>query len=390
MAATYKMPSIKLKTIKYQLVLAPVFFLIIFVIIFVGNAAVMGIPLSIFAMVIAYIYIYSRATIKNPIAIDWRQSFLIMMMLICVAYDVINLRSYDKLFFLWGICAISIGIIIPNIRSMTVVESKFISFALLSFVSIFMIGSLLFSDENGRANFVFGPNVLYRVFGFFLLLSILSKSLGPVLKFIVAMFAAYGIILTQSRGGLIILAIASITILINSQKKFAGWFFLGIFWILLMALFSDVAVPSMSLSDSRLSITDGMSLNVRLDFMTALPSEITMFGNSYSSFYLNYYYPEFRYPHNVVGELVYFYGTIGIVLSVLLVKKFIGLSISLLRRQSLDAFDIAFIIIFVGAQFSGDLFDNMYLFVYLLGAKKLNKIKHLGRTNAQTHKRSNA
>ena len=115
-----------------------------------------------------------------------------------------------------------------------------------------------------------------------------------------------------------------------------------------------------------------------------------MFGNSYSSFYLNYYYPEFRYPHNVVGELVYFYGTIGIVLSVLLVKKFIGLSISLLRRQSLDAFDIAFIIIFVGAQFSGDLFDNMFLFVYLLGAKKLNKIKHLGRTNAQTHKRTNA
>jgi hypothetical protein len=231
-------------------------------------------------------------------------------------------------------------------------------------LSLFLCAGMIYAGGNigGRESFIFGPNNLYRIFSvclvFILFSPIKSHFLASLCRAVFAVVSILGVILTGSRGGLVVLAVVFFIYIIRSAYKF------NVFYLLLSLLSSVFAafVIYAQVGQSRLfnfSFSQG-SISVRLDAYDSLSN-----FSELSLKHILFGYPNFKdwtyiMPHNFFLESVLAFGLVFSMLMIAGVVFYFSLFVFRLKTISSSALCIeaSLIVIFIGAMFSGTFYDN--------------------------------
>ena len=175
--------------------------IILFVSIFIGNATIFELPL-LPAWILIYLILTSVAQHRSGF-IRLRY-YLWPLIGLAIAYFLLvgdQYRPYDPYFWMWPIELLLLILCYARHINLKINPNKYDLFSIIFLQSIMVIGGVLYSDESGRANFIFGPNVLYRIYIFFGMYVILHPQTNKTLIYYSTLLAFIGVMATQSSGG---------------------------------------------------------------------------------------------------------------------------------------------------------------------------------------------
>ena len=339
----------------------------LFVATFVGNSGFAGLPLQLIVMpvllLLAPVYLHwMRQHPGYPAGASYKhcERVLVLALIFLIPVSLILVldsgRSYDSYFFLfpyevtfWTLILICYLVCVPSTQLSNVGNWALVLCAVF-------IGLCHTNSADGRAYFIWGPNMSYRVVVVLAWLAILEAR-RPLFALVALILMIHGVALIGSRGGVI----ASLLPVLSTVYRFPKASF--IFFVVAIA---SITAGSVSLEYRITNFEISYGVVPRLDFLIALPDNITALGNSHSQFLTENTYEQFVYPHNLFGELIYFYGYVGIVISVVV---WVGVvraiyCLFLWKRQLRlieNWFIVCFLVAFCGSMFSGDLRDNSYV-----------------------------
>lgn len=369
-------------------VVSLIFSCVIFILLFSSDGNVIGLPIFILSLPL-FLCLITAIKVNDFFSLE-KIDILYLLLLLPIFLISIYI-DYSFLYSFWIVKAIlsyyMLCFLLLSVSSeinSTEFNSKNMFFYL--FILIFFAVGVLFSNGD-RGSFIFGPNILYRVFGVLVILILMScnswDKIGRIfIASSVALIALIGLIKTGSRGAIpiiLILTIASLHFIFRKiNLKLMMFVSLLIFLIVIYYLYSSESFfVSSRLSNFDYEGNRSLALRINLwnDFGGNLYSWIISLGHSYEEFKLNYWEPDFPYPHNIFIELIYFYGFFGTLLSLLIFVSFLNLLISILKAEydSYTSWGYIAIIIFLGALFSGNLSNN-YMVISLLMI--LNKLRY--------------
>ena len=222
-------------------------------------------------------------------------------------------------------------------------------------ILMFCLLILSFSSyENGRLESFFGPNMLYRIFGLLAIFPLLDQgesSRRPFTRLvskISILLGVLGMLATGSTGGLIVVGWV-VVIYLQSLKPIM--ITLLVTATVVMAAYYFENLQNIE-SIHRLIFKLGTySDSLRFVGWEYIAENYSFWGHDYY-FYLRIWDPRHTYPHNIVAELVAYYGFLGLSIGALLLYTFIKAIYSGTHISNL------YIITFIGACVSGDLSDN--------------------------------
>lgn len=332
-------------------------FLIVFIA-FVGNAQIIGFDIVSLIIIPTYIFLYSqghRKILRRRIAI-----FLCVLSV----YSVILLRvlylrnPYFDEYYIWPFKAVFLVLIVSFAKEL---KWPILNSVALGFVCLGLL--LVGNFEGGRFVSVFGPNMLYRIFGFLMLFSLSNYftkmnnhsrdyALTPAL---LALFGAFGSFITGSSGALVIIALCALVLLYQLKG-----FHMAL--IALIACAGVFAISGADLSWVRLSSIDRaiykashLAVDARLSgWLEIMSDPISILGRSYQH-YSHLWGFGYNYPHNIFVELYAFFGIAG-AFSIAIIIYACVLSLPLIFKG--DTLSILFLVLLIGSMFSGDLSDN--------------------------------
>ena len=298
-------------------------------ILFAGNSKFHGFPLVIFVFFAVFIFNY-----KKIFMFDFLNVCVFTFSIFLLSLNLFKDVFYNDIFLSWPLFFYFSYISLKSLNLSKINLSFYFFIPLLIFISLsFMFGSY----EGGRLSFVFGPNMLYRVFCVTLLfLVFLSKS--KIKQIILYSSLALSINIIGSKGGLVILLLNLI------RTKILLSFIVFLLFIVFFD-YSNFRIFNFS------NIETGHRLNFLLD-----TSWHNIFGNSYVGF-LSFYNSSFQHPHNIILELFFYYGIFSIPLVLLLLISFFRVMFLNYINKYL-IFALPFFVFFLGAMFSGDITDN--------------------------------
>lgn len=237
---------------------------------------------------------------------------------------------------------------------------------------IFIIGGYFGFD--GRNGFIFGPNVLYRVFVFFFLYIVfmtISLFGNSRLWFLILItLGLSSIILTQSRAAIPVF-IVNLFIIYNlkgqlNKKIFYPLFIFVLgtfFWLINQPVMNDMRILQFDIESNNSLI---LRVNAYLFFIENFFDLIFSSGIEYSNFFKNVGDVGFSYPHNLILELIIYYGFLGFVTAFIVIKKFLFICFNEYSGSLKNRFFLSLCALgFLALQFSGSLADN-YGFLALL------------------------
>lgn len=340
--------------------LASIYFAVL--ISFVGNGTIFSVPVFF----LLWILIIFFSLIVNSTVVNRTDIFTFSLSIIlCVLFAWISLSlniEYNELYPLWAIKVplLFLAIILLELKNAKIKTGYHLLVTVLFLLSLIKFGYYV----DGRLSFVFGPNMLYRLVTILSIYLIFlafrgNDKLVTLTSIFVFVFSFYILMEINSRGsfpGYIYLLL--ILMLRYFSKTRAA--FISAFLVLSISLFLGSELNSLR----TISLED-LSLNIRSvflhDFLNDVIFDVGFFGESYDVF-IPYSTYGFQYPHNLIIELILFYGVPGLFLSFLMIFSFFQASGYLLNKKYSDDYvvitAIAYITIFLGAQFSGDLSDN--------------------------------
>ena len=237
---------------------------------------------------------------------------------------------------------------------------------------IFIIGA--YYSYDGRNGFIFGPNVLYRVFVFFFLYIVfITTSLydnSKLRSLILITLAFSSVILTQSRAAIPVFIISAFVIYnlkgqLNKKTFYSLLVFvLGtFFWIINQPIFSDMRVMQFDFESNNALI---LRVNGYLFFIENFFELIFSSGIDYRNFFSSVGDEGYSYPHNLILELMIYYGFFGFVTAFIVIMKFIFVCINEYSGSLKNRFFLSLCALgFLALQFSGSLADN-YGFMALI------------------------
>ena len=328
---------------------------------FVGNAQINGFDLVLFVLTPAFLLLFFKA--------HWsisRKGALVFALLISL-FSVIALQAalinapYFDGYYLWPLKAILVSIIVSFGGKMKWPILNSIALGLVCF-ALFLIGDY----EGGRFSSVFGPNMLYRIFGFLMLFSLannmknMDNHSGRHLftPLLLIAFGAFGSFITGSSGALVIIALTTLIFLYQLKNTLL----LVIVMLTIVLCVTFFTFPGSDFSWVRLSSFEriiyklsNLAVDARLSgWIEILSDPISVFGRSHQ-YYNHLWNFGYSYPHNVFVELYAFFGISG-ALSIILILYACIVSLPLAFRG--DTLSILFLVLLFGALFSGDLSDN--------------------------------
>lgn len=352
-------------------------FSMIFFLSFVGNAFLFDIAIMPFLLIFVAIILHKQESFINQNnLIIW---FLLSILLFYFfSKNVIEPREYDPQYYLWPIyliffvCFCGKKYLFDSFRPPLVLSSLLIIF--------FLIGSYLYKDESGRAYFIFGANVLYRLFIFLAFVQIIhAKSVFTKIIFFLLGFS--GVLFTGSRMGLLLstflFSIYFLTPFTNGQlstKKLVRilllipiLFVYSFFYIEEISNVFGVISESEGLL-SRLLLLTGGSISIRIEFLSSFIDHWSFFGTQSQVFDFFYFRDYFPYPHNIIAELIFYYGFFGVIISIIIVFEYIKTFIRFFKKIQLAPIEIAFLIIFPSTLASGDIVDGLMVLFFSMGS----------------------
>ena len=347
----------------------------IFAISFVGNALFLSIPLLLFLLLFCSVLLFKQS---NAINLNNINTFLLILFCLFFFFskNIFEIRVYDPYYFLWPVYAL---IFIIFCSKHDIFSNFNIPFLLVFLISIFFLwGASSFQDETGRAYFIFGANVLYRLFLFLSFLVLLNTN-NFLLKLFFLLIGFFGVYLTGSRMGLLLAVILYSIYFFTpynngkfSEKKLVRILILipSLLALVLLNLNQLSALYELSIGSegmiSRLLTLSGGSISIRLYFLTTFLNYFSLFGSSVSIFEFFYFKSYFPYPHNIIAELVFYYGFFGVLISLIIIFEFLKTFKNFVLRKKMSIIEIAFLVIFPSTLASGDIVDGMLVIFYSL------------------------
>lgn len=248
--------------------------------------------------------------------------------------------------------------------------NKYLPYVALLFILFFTFGIVFLGADRG--GFIFGPNILYRVFGVLymsLFISTLIRGrdweLGNLVLLSSYICVFIGLVATGSRGATITLLLCTIVLVIYLKNQLSLMKFILLFSIpvvFFVYLYMDDIVGVMG----RLLFFDvnNGSESVRLDmfsrvfiFLSDSTSKEILFGLGN----LNRIFPEEGYyPHNLLVELIVYHGLIYFTVCILF---FLYTTFIFCKETEANVSLLIFLPIVIGSQLSGNLTDNYIAFL---------------------------
>ena len=353
--------------------------LILVLIALTGNAKFLGFDLVVFMLLLATLFSYylhfSLSLKKNShILLAFLMTTLCFMGLRALQVDV----PYLDLYWLWVIKAAYLFLLLCLGGQLSWPSGNMI-FILLMCLSLIMVGSF----KDGRLYSIFGPNMLYRFFGVVLFVSAMSvyydKGIKRALSVLIAVFGSFAIMLTGSGGGVLIFVSILLVFFFKASPIICGIFTAAFIGCVATFLFSNgtslplrwIDADWMPLALTRLlyKLDTLSSVDRFVVWVDLLSQPISILGKNYENFN-GTWIDGHIYPHNIFIELIVFYGVLGHLAGLIVIIAIIK-SLSYLLSRDISA--ITFVIIFIGAQLSGDLSDNYavisFAFYFLLRQK---------------------
>lgn len=243
------------------------------------------------------------------------------LMLVFLSYflliNLVNLQSFDVAYLIWPLNTLFLALFFQELlQKVSLQPSKIIYFAVLPL--ILFIGSVISGSE--RSFFIFGPNVLYRIFIIFgaLIFFYSDKPHTKILGIIIAFLGAS----TGSRGFTISIAIFMLFAFLDTFANFKKRRTNVIIFIFAF-IFINFFLPS--IINERIFFFDPSSFSTesRLTFLYEI---YVNFGYYFSPFGLDAQQLSFifgfgdrlTYPHNYLVESFLYYGFFGFILTSLL------------------------------------------------------------------------
>ena len=221
-----------------------------------------------------------------------------------------------------------------------------------------LVGALFLSTEDvfGRSYGFFGPNMLYRFYGLLFLVSLflLIENNNRIIWSAIAAFALWAIDTTGSAGGFLLISLGLI-LFIKPKFSYVIMVCVAIFLLYLI-------IPILGEFQTYNRIVDKLNIDAiqnsvryigQYDILTR---KIELFGNDYD-FYDNVWTFGYEYPHNVLVELIAFFGVLSIPVIICLIWSFFRSWQHIWFREN-NITELCFVCIFVGSMVSGDLSDN--------------------------------
>ena len=352
-------------------------FTIIFFIAFTGNALLMEIPLMPFLLLFVSIILYKQESLID------RNNFLTLLLLtiLFVYFFSKNLnepRIYDPLYLLWPIYLMFFLCLCGKKNLFESFHPPLIYSLLL--IMFFLIGSYIFKDASGRAYFIFVANVLYRLFLFLSLVQIIHSNnfFTKVAFFIIGLM---GVFFTGSRMGLLLaIVLFSLYFLspyINGVFSKKAMIRLGslIPIIIFIALYNLDQITSiysiLSQSEgliSRLLLLSGGSISIRIQFLSSFIEHLSFFGAHSQIFEFFYFREYFPYPHNIIAELILYYGFFGLIISLIILFEYAKTFLKFIKKIKLSPIEIAFLVILPSSLASGDIVDGLLVLFFSISS----------------------
>ena len=319
---------------------------------FIGDANVNGYPFSLL------LFVFALLTIKT---IHLEKRDLINFGLL-FTFLILNMyKGFDLRYVTWPVNAFLLSIIIRAIDikafSLTIVFYFVIVWFLLNFIN---------SDFGAnRFDFVFGPNVQYRIFTVLFILFIINRSFELNLKTTGALFVSVlGGVLTGSRGFIPLLMISNIKLIKDNSAFRKVVTVISFFSVVLAFVYLDEIISSVMNSRLFYFSLENSSLAIRVDllvkFFTDPLSLISPLGISEVE-RMSIFIEGFPYPHNFILEIFIYYGFYG---------AFIFIIFLLNNLPKWDSEYTPFLIAAcTWSLFSGDFGDNYVIFSLLVAAR---------------------
>lgn len=311
----------------------------------IGNAQVNGIDIFLLAAPLYLLTIdHNKTTVNN--------NMLLVYLITCLLFTAITYQAYSinqNYFNNYGIWPIKTLILIAiATHQLNSIENKREINALAGTILVLFCVSLTATGTyiDGRLYSVFGPNMLYRFFiSIAILLYVQGPLTPPILKFILPSILLYFTALTGSTASIVVLTLSSIYLKIITKKNIILILFI------LFILFITTDTSNFTLLSRALSKILNFNEIERINAWNELITTTNLFKSSSYSDYAYLWSEGFKYPHNIIIELIVFYGTSGILLTTIFF-------LALLKCRNNTVTHILFIVIFISSNFSGDLSDN--------------------------------
>ena len=368
---------------------------LLFIVVFTGNAKIFGFPLNVLLPICALLF----APQVRTHAKGWLISIVSASIFFIYAFrlDV----AYDAFYPLWIINFIVCYLIVITInerlhkRTEQTLHAAFYVYLVL--LMMFATPMILDGDE-GRSSFIFGPNILYRVIGFFAIIVVgyLVYKEQVLLAVPMSLLCFYLLLLTGSRGSLLPLVVLVVVFLHCRFKRFS---FRSLLYGSIIAASTVVLVGTIDFQSYRAFSFDTLMVDGDLDYHEAYiryrpyiymlnePDRLSMIGIDYQKWLLLFHSEGFLYPHSLILDLIMFYGIFGVVfLAYLITKVVVVLRVMLSTTISpIHIFYYAFFASGAGTLVSGDMGDNGAFMGIIMGMSAGSLNGRLGVQGAATN-----
>ncbi|NVK74534.1 MAG: hypothetical protein HWE24_13710 [Oceanospirillaceae bacterium] len=337
---------------------------------FAGNASFAGIDIVMILLpVLAILQSSSIGRLK--------EAEVLLFLPMALLFAALSIRAptigieYSSTYFLWPLKSFALFCIISFGGKLSWPAANNL---LLGFFCIFLV--LIGKDVDGRLYSLFGPNMLYRLFGILLFFSIISflEDTGKrrAASGVLAVFSIFACLLTGSSGAIILILLVALFVISKFSKG-------------LVAIAFATAAYAISTSGAlrgAMELPQGgpffyyriiYKINNAGDsyryetFEDFFHRSIPFFGSDYGDFWNIWTWQHF-YPHNLAVELILFYGVVGILVMIVLSLSCVS---STKGGASGSVLEVTFYVLFAASMLSGDLADNYA--VISLGAALLLK-----------------
>lgn len=331
--------------------------LLLVLIAFIGNAQVMGIDLVLMIFGAALFTQFSGGPKTSRIGPSLLLLFTAALLIAGFRAGSIGIPYFDA-YSLWPIKALCLMLLIATGKDLTWPMGNMIA---LAFICVALVG--VGQMQDGRLVSVFGPNMLYRVFGFLMIFGVMLYPLrhGKE-KLLMLVFAAFGLfasLLTGSSGAILTIAAVMALVALRFSRKLSILLGIGcIYLVLSLGPLAGAGEPAF----------DGLTSFNRLAYkLTTLEasSRVVGWGDILSQPFapLGYDHADFwylwsfgyQYPHNLFIELFGFYGLVGLVLAL---AVFVAVAKAIPKVVQGDILSMTLIVLAIGSMLSGDLSDN--------------------------------
>lgn len=331
------------------------FFLLISLL-FVGDFVVQDIKIAPLVFSCAFFYYFIKSTNRHKSIVVSLNAGLIFFLIVAIS-TILNFG--DGIYQFWYL--------IPCLSIFFITDALKINLDHLA-LTIFLFAILLISLQLSwltsggmRGKAIFGPNILYRIFIFLAILSYFR--LKGLMGLIIICLCVIGVVLTGSRGGLVVGVLVVTATIFSSRRLEFNKSVVFLLFLLPFALYLFLPkIEVLSFVIERLFLfAGGSSIEGRLQFFYV---SLSILNGGFFDLLFGYgVYPNEIlkfYPHNIFLELLVSHGILASIFFL-----FISIYIfvySVLMRKKISSEQqflfVVFVLFFLSAQFSGSFYDN--------------------------------